>query len=80
MSQMVEFAERGDFTAARKIHNILLPLMMVNFAESNPIPVKSAMAQMGLLEENYRLPMVAPRDGTRAKIKDVLQSLHGVLA
>jgi 4-hydroxy-tetrahydrodipicolinate synthase len=80
MSQMVEFAERGDFTAARKIHNMLLPLMMVNFAESNPIPVKSAMAQMGLLEENYRLPMVAPRDGTRAKIKDVLQSLHGVLA
>jgi 4-hydroxy-tetrahydrodipicolinate synthase len=80
MSQMVEFAERGDFTAARKIHDMLFPLLMVNFAESNPIPVKSAMAQMGLLEENYRLPMVAPRDGTRAKIKDVLQSLHGVLA
>ena len=45
----------------------LLPLMQVNFVESNPIPVKAAMAVMGLLEEVYRLPMVPPRDGvTRA--------------
>jgi 4-hydroxy-tetrahydrodipicolinate synthase len=80
MSRMVEFAERGDFAAARTIHHLLLPLMMVNFAESNPIPVKSAMAQMGLLEENYRLPMVPPREATRARIKDVLHSLDGVHA
>ena len=80
MSQMVELAERGDFAGARALHQRLLPLMQVNFIESNPIPVKSAMATLGLLEENYRLPMVPPRDATRAKIKDVLQALHGVLA
>ncbi len=63
MSQMVEAAERGDFAAARRIHAALLPLMLVNFVESNPIPVKAAMAAMGLLDEVFRLPMVPPRAG-----------------
>ena len=65
-SQMVEAAERGDFAAARAIHASLMPLMLVNFVESNPIPVKAAMAAMGLLEEAYRLPMVPP-DQSRAR-------------
>jgi 4-hydroxy-tetrahydrodipicolinate synthase len=72
MSEMVEAAERGDFAAARKIHAALLPLMLVNFVESNPIPVKAAMAMMGLLEETYRLPMVPPRAESRSKIAKVL--------
>ena len=72
MSQMVEAAERGDFAAAQKIHATLLPLMLINFVESNPIPVKAAMAAMGLLEEAYRLPMVPPRQESRAKILNVL--------
>ena len=72
MSRLVEAAERNDFAAAREIHSRLLPLMLVNFAESNPIPVKAAMAQMGLLEENYRLPMVPPRAETREKLARVL--------
>ena len=72
MSQMVEAAERGDFSGARKIHATLLPLMLINFVESNPIPVKAAMAAMGLLEEAYRLPMVPPRAESRAKIVSVL--------
>ena len=75
MARMVEQAERGDFAAARQIHARLLPLMMVNFIESNPIPVKSAMAALGLLEENYRLPMVPPREASRAKIRQVLAEL-----
>ena len=58
---MVEAAERGDFAAARAIHTRILPLMQVNFVESNPVPVKAAMAAMGLLEEVYRLPMVPPQ-------------------
>ena len=49
--------------------------MMINFIESNPIPVKSAMAAMGLLEEVYRLPMVPPRPESKAKLLAVLQSL-----
>ena len=52
-----------------------MPLMMINFIESNPIPVKSAMAAMGLLEEVYRLPMVPPRPESKAKLLAVLQSL-----
>ncbi len=80
MVRMVELAAQNDFAAARKLHNALLPLMMVNFIESNPIPVKSAMAAMGLIEENYRLPMVPPRESSRARIKEVLRTLEGVPA
>jgi 4-hydroxy-tetrahydrodipicolinate synthase len=75
MSQMVEAAERGDFAAARKLHASLLPLMLINFVESNPIPVKAAMAHMGLLEEHFRLPMVSPRQESRGKILKVLGEL-----
>lgn len=75
MSRMVEFAERGDFAAARAEHQRLLPLMQINFVESNPIPVKSAMASLGLLEEVYRLPMVPPRPSSKQKIEAVLHQL-----
>ena len=75
MSRMVELAERGEFAGARALHQRLLPLMQVNFIESNPIPVKSAMATLGLLEENYRLPMVPPRPAAKQRIEAVLQSL-----
>jgi 4-hydroxy-tetrahydrodipicolinate synthase len=79
MVQMVEAAERNDFTAARRIHAEILPLMLVNFIESNPIPVKSAMAAMGLLEETYRLPMVPPKESSRARIREVLDALKGAV-
>lgn len=75
MARLVEAAERNDFAAAREIHQRLLPLMLANFAESNPIPVKAAMAQMGLLEETYRLPMVPPRPETREKLSRVLAAV-----
>jgi 4-hydroxy-tetrahydrodipicolinate synthase len=75
MSRMVEFAEAGDFVSARRLHQELLPLMQVNFVESSPIPVKAAMAMMGLLEEVYRLPMVPPSQASRERIAGVLQSL-----
>ena len=75
MAQLVEAAEANDFAFAREIHSRLLPLMLANFAESNPIPVKALMAQMGLLEESYRLPMVPPRADTREKLARVLASV-----
>jgi 4-hydroxy-tetrahydrodipicolinate synthase len=75
MVQIVELAEHGDFTAARKLHTWLLPLTQVNFIEANPIPVKAAMAAMGLIEEVYRLPLVAPGQASREKIMHVLQDL-----
>ena len=75
MSRIVELGERGDFAGARALHQRMLPLMQVNFIESNPIPVKSAMASLGLLEEVYRLPMVPPRPASKQRIEAVLQSL-----
>src|SRR5207244_9305340 len=75
MVQMVEAAERNDFAAARAIHARILPLMQINFVEANPIPVKAAMAAMGLLEESYRLPMVPPKAESKEKIVRVLKAL-----
>jgi 4-hydroxy-tetrahydrodipicolinate synthase len=75
MVRMVELAEAGDFAAARRLHHDLLPIMQINFIESSPIPVKAAMAMMGLLEDVYRLPMVPPSAASRERIARVLQSL-----
>ena len=75
MVQMVEAAERNDFAAARKIHARILPLMLINFVEANPVPVKAAMAAMGLVEELYRLPMVSPKTESKEKIHKVLKEL-----
>ena len=75
MARMVELAGLGDFAAARRLHDTLMPFMTVNFVEANPIPIKAAMAMMGLLEERYRLPMVPPRPASRERIAAVLRSL-----
>jgi 4-hydroxy-tetrahydrodipicolinate synthase len=75
MSQMVEAAERNDFAAARAIHNRIIGLMQINFIESNPGPVKYAMAAMGLLEEIFRLPIVPPKPESKTKIDAVLKEL-----
>jgi len=61
MSQLTRLALQGDFPAARAIHRRYHALMEINFVESNPIPVKAAMAEMGLLEPVWRLPLVPPR-------------------
>jgi 4-hydroxy-tetrahydrodipicolinate synthase len=75
MSQMVEAAERGDYATARAIHTRILPLMLGNFIESSPGPVKYAMAAMGLCEQVYRLPMVSPRPASQEKILAMLREL-----
>jgi len=49
--------------------------MEINFIESNPIPVKAALALMGLIEPVYRLPMVPPQPENLARIKKVLEPL-----
>ena len=82
MAALVDAALRGDFAEARRLHRRLLPLMQVNFIESSPIPVKAALAMMGLIEENYRLPLVPMKPENRAKLQAVLDSvgLVGLLA
>jgi 4-hydroxy-tetrahydrodipicolinate synthase len=74
MSRLAQACLRGDFETARAIQKRYLPLMNVNFVESNPIPVKAAMGLMGLLEPVYRLPLVPPSAASLAKIEKVLES------
>ncbi len=72
MTALTQAALSGDFARARALQRQWLPLMEVNFVESNPIPVKAAMAMMGLLEPVFRLPMCAPSPQNAAKIEAVL--------
>ena len=70
------FSTSSDFAAARKIHRRYHALMEINFVESNPIPVKAAMAEMGLLQPVWRLPLVAPKAENLARICAVLESVN----
>ena len=80
MAQLVELAEQGNFAAAQRVHTTLMPFMTVNFVEANPIPIKAAMAMMGLIEERYRLPMVPPQSASREKIAAVLSRMEEAFA
>lgn len=75
MTMLVRHALQGNFDGARELHRRFHPLMEVNFVESNPIPVKAAMAEMGLLEAAWRLPLVAPKAENHSRIRGVLESL-----
>jgi 4-hydroxy-tetrahydrodipicolinate synthase len=75
MSQLTRLALNGDYPGAREIHRRYHPLMEINFVESNPIPVKAALAEMGLLDPVWRLPLVPPRAENQARIRAVLESL-----
>jgi 4-hydroxy-tetrahydrodipicolinate synthase len=74
MTRLAQACLRGDFAEARRIQALYLPLMNVNFVESNPIPVKAAMGLMGLLEPVYRLPLVPPSAANLARIEKVLEA------
>jgi 4-hydroxy-tetrahydrodipicolinate synthase len=84
MSRMTELALEGNWSEARALHYRLLPLMQINFIESSPGPVKAAMAMMGLLEENFRLPLVPIQEQSRNRIREViaelglLESVHAI--
>jgi 4-hydroxy-tetrahydrodipicolinate synthase len=75
MSSIINAALEGNLAKARELHYKLLPLMNINFIESNPIPVKAALAMMGLIEENYRLPMVRISAANREKVAKVVEEL-----
>jgi len=76
MAHLTRLALRGDFAGAWEIHRQYHALMEVNFVESNPIPVKAALAEMDLLEPVWRLPLVPPKAENRARIRAVLESLE----
>jgi len=76
MARLTRLALQGDFSEAREIHRRYHPLMEINFVESNPIPVKAALGEMGLLDAVWRLPLVPPMAENRARIRGVLESLE----
>ncbi len=79
MARLAHLALDGKYDEARKLNAQLLPLMQINFIETNPIPVKAALAMMGMIEEVYRLPMVPMKPENRAKLEKVLAA-QGLLA
>jgi 4-hydroxy-tetrahydrodipicolinate synthase len=77
-SDMVHAALDGDWKRARDLHYRLFPLARAAFLETNPIPIKEAMAMVGMLEPEFRLPMCRMSDANRAKLTAILQSF-GIL-
>jgi 4-hydroxy-tetrahydrodipicolinate synthase len=75
MTQLARLCNEGNFTAARALHRRYLALMEANFFETNPGPVKAAMGLMGLLEPVWRLPLVAPKAETMARMQPILEAL-----
>jgi 4-hydroxy-tetrahydrodipicolinate synthase len=79
MTELAALANKGDFAAARALQRQYMPLMQVNFVESNPIPVKWSMGIMGLLDPVFRLPMIEPSAASKHKIQQVIESV-GLMA
>ncbi|MCC7309321.1 MAG: 4-hydroxy-tetrahydrodipicolinate synthase [Acidobacteria bacterium] len=75
-SRLVEKALDGAFTAARKLHYQILPLIEANFIEASPAPCKFVMKEMGLLEENLRLPLVPVTADTRKLLSGIIKELN----
>src|SRR5213594_1450337 len=75
MSALINAALESDISRARELHYKLLPFMNANFIESNPIPVKAALAMMGMIEETYRLPLVRMGEPNREKLARIVEAL-----
>jgi len=75
VSDMVHAAQRGDFAKAVQLHSRLLALFKDLFIETNPIPVKAALALAGRIEETYRLPLVPMADNNKAQLRKTLAAL-----
>lgn len=71
----VNFALEGKFAEARELHYKLLDLMQLNFIEPNPVPAKTALQMMGMMEDRFRMPLMQITDASREKIKNALQQV-----
>ena len=74
-TELCQSALAGNWKKAQELHLRLLPLMDINFIESNPIPVKTALSMMGLIQESFRLPLVPMESQNKPKLKKCLQTL-----
>jgi 4-hydroxy-tetrahydrodipicolinate synthase len=74
MARLCALARAGDWTGARALHERLLDLMRANFISPNPVPVKAALAEMGLIEDVLRLPLLPMADELRPRLRAALES------
>jgi 4-hydroxy-tetrahydrodipicolinate synthase len=72
-ADMVHAALDGDWKRARELHFKLFPLARASFIETNPIPIKEAMAMAGMVEPEFRLPMCRMGEANREKLRGVLR-------
>jgi len=72
-AELVHAALDGDWKRARELHYRLFPLARAAFLETNPIPIKEAMAMAGMLEPEFRLPMCRMSDANREKLRAILK-------
>ena len=75
VSAMVRAFSKGDVSEAQKLHHRLYPIFKDLFIETNPVPVKAALAMMGIIHEEYRLPLVPMSAANRDKLRSTLKEL-----
>jgi 4-hydroxy-tetrahydrodipicolinate synthase len=71
--ECIRAALRGDWERARRLHYELFELMRLNFIEPNPIPVKAALALLGMIQEHYRLPLTPMQPAHRQRLEAELR-------
>ena len=77
MTRLVDAGLRGDFTAAREEHDHLYPLMKALFLDTNPVPIKEALAMMGWVDAEFRLPLCPMSEAHRETLRTVLAAFRG---
>ena len=75
MHELCEYAMKGNFEKAKQMHYNLLPLFKGIFIETNPIPIKAALAMKEMIKESYRLPMCEMKEENKEKLKAILKDL-----
>lgn len=75
MAALTRAVTKGDLATAERLHRQLYPLCRALFIETNPVPVKAALAMMGKIKETYRLPLVPMQPANRAKLQAVLEAV-----
>ena len=74
MAQLTEAMDRGDLAEARRLMKTLQPIMIAGFVESNPMPMKAAMAELGRMQDHVRLPLVRLADEHRETLREALRA------
>ncbi|MCG8452619.1 MAG: 4-hydroxy-tetrahydrodipicolinate synthase [Spirochaetales bacterium] len=74
MKEMIDAARKGRIEEAKTMHYELLPLFKGMFLETNPIPIKECLAQMGMMEPVFRLPLCEPSENTKLRLTEILKS------